>query len=102
MSLLFVLGGRSPFVQSASLDNRISEDNKGHQMLKKMGKNIVPSKYHNFKRVFLGWGETGLGASKQGIYDPVEAAEVRTDLDKFRVKIDDLLSKRNGHERNFF
>ncbi|BFY99812.1 hypothetical protein BsWGS_02851 [Bradybaena similaris] len=60
--------GRSPtppsfmpsFSQPLIPDVRLGEENKGHQLLKKMG-----------------WGGRGLGAEEQGMTDPVEAADVR-------------------------
>ncbi|CAG5119503.1 unnamed protein product [Candidula unifasciata] len=66
--------GRSPtppsFIPSFAQpipDMRLGEENKGHQLLKKMG-----------------WGGRGLGAEEQGMTDPVEAAEIRdrTDMHK--------------------
>ncbi|KAF6032318.1 hypothetical protein EB796_009339 [Bugula neritina] len=52
-------------VQNA--DTRLGLENKGAQLLKKMG-----------------WGGAGLGASEQGIVDPVKAAEVRGASDMYR------------------
>ncbi|XP_068208038.1 calcium homeostasis endoplasmic reticulum protein-like isoform X2 [Palaemon carinicauda] len=49
------MGGAFP-----KLDQRLDENNKGHQMLRKMG-----------------WGGSGLGVKEQGISDPVSAAEIR-------------------------
>uniref|UniRef100_A0A0B7ACN2 Calcium homeostasis endoplasmic reticulum protein n=1 Tax=Arion vulgaris TaxID=1028688 RepID=A0A0B7ACN2_9EUPU len=43
---------------------RLGEENKGHQLLKKMG-----------------WAGRGLGAEEQGMTDPVEAAEIRDRMD---------------------
>ncbi|KAK4325591.1 hypothetical protein Pmani_003834 [Petrolisthes manimaculis] len=57
------MGGNFP-----KMDQRLDENNKGHQMLRKMG-----------------WGGSGLGAKEQGISDPVAAGEVRdTPQDRFR------------------
>lgn len=52
----------------SKMDQRLDENNKGHQMLRKMG-----------------WGGSGLGVKEQGISDPVAAGEVRdTPQDRFR------------------
>jgi calcium homeostasis ER protein len=60
----------SPFIQVADLDTRIAEDNVGHQMLKRMG-----------------WEGAGLGASEQGIQEPVKGGDIRGDVDKYKVYI---------------
>lgn len=49
------MGGAFP-----KFDQRLDENNKGHQMLRKMG-----------------WGGSGLGVKEQGISDPVSAADIR-------------------------
>lgn len=46
---------------------RLDESNKGHQLLKKMG-----------------WAGAGLGASEQGIAEPIKEAEVRDRSDMYR------------------
>jgi len=46
---------------------RLSGENKGHQLLTKMG-----------------WGGGGLGTAEQGIVDPVDHAEVRDRQDMFK------------------
>ena len=33
----------------------------------------------------MGWSGGGLGREEQGRHDPVEAAPVRSDIDKFKV-----------------
>ncbi|XP_054710989.1 calcium homeostasis endoplasmic reticulum protein-like [Uloborus diversus] len=48
-------------------DRRLDESNKGHQLLKKMG-----------------WSGAGLGATEQGIQDPVDAGDVRDRQDMYK------------------
>uniref|UniRef100_A0A8C3G7L9 Calcium homeostasis endoplasmic reticulum protein n=1 Tax=Cyclopterus lumpus TaxID=8103 RepID=A0A8C3G7L9_CYCLU len=59
-----------------SADNRLGEENKGHQLLMKMG-----------------WsGSGGLGAKEQGIQDPIKGGDVRDKWDQFKgvgVSLDD-------------
>ncbi|XP_062509393.1 calcium homeostasis endoplasmic reticulum protein-like isoform X2 [Corticium candelabrum] len=57
----------SPFIQAADLNTRITEDNVGHQMLKRMG-----------------WEGAGLGAAEQGIQEPVKGGDIRGDVDKYK------------------
>ncbi|XP_031731575.1 calcium homeostasis endoplasmic reticulum protein-like [Anarrhichthys ocellatus] len=59
-----------------STDIRLGEENKGHQLLMKMG-----------------WsGSGGLGAKEQGIQDPIKGGDVRDKWDQFKgvgVSLDD-------------
>lgn len=48
-------------------DGRLGDENRGAQMLKKMG-----------------WGGAGLGAQEQGREDPIDHAEVRDKYDQFK------------------
>nr|XP_037288870.1 LOW QUALITY PROTEIN: calcium homeostasis endoplasmic reticulum protein-like [Rhipicephalus microplus] len=48
-------------------DSRLDESNKGHQLLRKMG-----------------WGGAGLGASEQGIQDPIHPGDVRDRQDLYK------------------
>lgn len=45
----------------------MDENNKGHQMLRKMG-----------------WGGAGLGAKEQGIEQPISGGEVRDKVDMYK------------------
>nr|XP_054763987.1 calcium homeostasis endoplasmic reticulum protein-like isoform X1 [Lytechinus pictus] len=58
--------GIQPFYQM-NVDVKLGEDNKGHQLMKKMG-----------------WSGQGLGAKEQGIVTPIASGDVRQDLDKFK------------------
>lgn len=51
----------------------MGEDNKGHQMLMKMG-----------------WGGKGLGATEQGIVNPISGGDVRDRQDMFKGVGSDL------------
>uniref|UniRef100_A0A3Q2T352 Calcium homeostasis endoplasmic reticulum protein n=1 Tax=Fundulus heteroclitus TaxID=8078 RepID=A0A3Q2T352_FUNHE len=68
-----VLGSSS---SKASGDSRLGEENKGHQLLLKMG-----------------WsGSGGLGAKEQGIQDPIKGGDVRDKWDQYKgvgVSLDD-------------
>lgn len=57
------VGGPAP----PPTDNKLGMDNKGHQMLMKMG-----------------WGGRGLGASEQGIVNPIESGDVRDRQDMYK------------------
>ncbi|XP_071799531.1 calcium homeostasis endoplasmic reticulum protein-like isoform X2 [Asterias amurensis] len=66
--------GVQPFYQTDA-NTRLGEENKGAQLMKKMG-----------------WGGQGLGAREQGIVDPVSGGEVREKMDMYRgvgVEIND-------------
>ncbi|XP_065336017.1 calcium homeostasis endoplasmic reticulum protein [Cloeon dipterum] len=51
----------------AKQDQSLDENNKGHQLLKKMG-----------------WGGAGLGAMEQGIEQPISGGEVRDRVDQYK------------------
>lgn len=57
-------------------DSRLGEENKGHQLLMKMG-----------------WsGSGGLGAKEQGIQDPIKGGDIRDKWDQYKgvgVSLDD-------------
>uniref|UniRef100_A0A3B4BHH6 Uncharacterized protein n=1 Tax=Periophthalmus magnuspinnatus TaxID=409849 RepID=A0A3B4BHH6_9GOBI len=67
------LGGLPP---KLAVDSRLGEENKGHQLLMKMG-----------------WsGSGGLGAKEQGIQDPIKGGDVRDKWDQYKgvgVSLDD-------------
>ncbi|KAI8521523.1 hypothetical protein Bbelb_012770 [Branchiostoma belcheri] len=56
-----------PFYESATMDTKISSANKGHQLLTKMG-----------------WSGAGLGATEQGIQEPIRGGDVRDRSDMFK------------------
>jgi len=49
------------------LTQKLDENNRGHQLLRKMG-----------------WGGAGLGANEQGIAEPIKGGEVRDRADQFK------------------
>ena len=55
-------------VRTSHMDHRISEANIGHQLLEK-----------------IGWEGAGLGATEQGIQDPIKGSEVRSKGSNFLV-----------------
>lgn len=55
-----------PYYQ-ANAESRLGEENKGHQLLTKMG-----------------WGGGGLGTREEGIVDPINHADVRDKMDQFK------------------
>ncbi|VDI67775.1 calcium homeostasis endoplasmic reticulum protein [Mytilus galloprovincialis] len=57
------VGGPPPILG----DSKLGQENKGHQLLMKMG-----------------WGGKGLGAEEQGIVDPISAADARDKTDMFK------------------
>ncbi|XP_076813025.1 calcium homeostasis endoplasmic reticulum protein-like isoform X2 [Clavelina lepadiformis] len=59
--------GPAYYQQNANEGGRLSDDNRGAQMMKKMG-----------------WGGAGLGSLEQGRQDPVEAGDVRDKYDQFK------------------
>lgn len=58
--------GIQPFYQM-NAETKLGEDNKGHQLMKKMG-----------------WSGQGLGAQEQGRVDPIAGGEVRDKMDQFK------------------
>lgn len=50
------------------VEQKLGEDNVGHQLLKKMG-----------------WEGTGLGTKQQGIQEPIKGGEVRDKQNKYKV-----------------
>lgn len=68
------MGGPAPKLSTDS--SRLGEENKGHQLLMKMG-----------------WsGSGGLGAKEQGIQDPIKGGDVRDKWDQYKgvgVSLDD-------------
>ncbi|XP_062868861.1 calcium homeostasis endoplasmic reticulum protein isoform X2 [Trichomycterus rosablanca] len=71
------------------VDQRLGEENKGHQMLMKMG-----------------WsGSGGLGAKEQGIQDPIKGGDIRDKWDQFKgvgVSLDDpYVNYRRNKSYNF-
>ncbi|XP_041359548.1 serine-rich adhesin for platelets-like [Gigantopelta aegis] len=69
---------------SPVVETRLGEDNKGHQLLKKMG-----------------WSGKGLGVEEQGRMDPVESAAVRGQADKFSglgINLKDRYSQIHKHK----
>ncbi|CAG2105987.1 unnamed protein product [Medioppia subpectinata] len=67
-SVVVELNGCLLFSTYTKPDTRLDESNKGHQMLKKMG-----------------WsGTAGLGATEQGIKDPIKGGDVRENDEKYR------------------
>lgn len=70
-------------------DLRLGEENKGHQMLMKMG-----------------WsGSGGLGANEQGIQDPIKGGDIRDKWDQYKgvgVQLDDpYVNYRRNKSYNF-
>ncbi|CAN9500862.1 unnamed protein product [Ophioblennius macclurei] len=65
-----------PGSSKGGLDSRLGEENKGHQLLMKMG-----------------WsGSGGLGAKEQGIQDPIKGGDIRDKWDQYKgvgVSLDD-------------
>ncbi|KAL0161631.1 hypothetical protein M9458_045356 [Cirrhinus mrigala] len=71
------------------VDLRLGEENKGHQMLMKMG-----------------WsGSGGLGAKEQGIQDPIKGGDIRDKWDQYKgvgVPLDDpYVNYRRNKSYNF-
>lgn len=71
-----------------SLDQRLDNSNKGHQLLQKMG-----------------WsGNAGLGRQEQGIVNPIESGEVRERNDMYRgigVKNDPFEAFRKNRSQSY-
>ena len=69
---------------AAAAPTRLDESNKGHQLLKKMG-----------------WGGAGLGASEQGIAEPIKGGEIRDRNDMYRGESDFYIRASNHHHHSF-
>ena len=50
------------------MNTRLNEGNVGHQMMRRMG-----------------WEGAGLGATEQGIQEPIKGGDVRDNVDKYKV-----------------
>nr|XP_039268165.1 calcium homeostasis endoplasmic reticulum protein-like [Styela clava] len=59
--------GGNVYAQALSMEGKLGEENRGAQMLKRMG-----------------WGGAGLGAKEQGREDPISAGEIRDKYDQFK------------------
>ena len=92
--LLFFLSHRP---ESAHLDKRLAESNRGHQLLRKMGEALgswwVTSKQSSLNECGMsclpvaGWEGAGLGTEEQGIQEPIKGGEVRDKQDKYKVQM---------------
>ena len=60
MFLIFFFSTRASVAFTKGMTQKLDENNRGHQLLRKMG-----------------WGGAGLGANEQGIAEPIKGGEVR-------------------------
>uniref|UniRef100_A0AAY5EMN8 Calcium homeostasis endoplasmic reticulum protein n=1 Tax=Electrophorus electricus TaxID=8005 RepID=A0AAY5EMN8_ELEEL len=87
--VVFLYSSTSGLGSGSITDHRLGEENKGHQMLMKMG-----------------WsGSGGLGAKEQGIQDPIKGGDVRDKWDQYKgvgVPLDDpYVNYRRNKSYNF-
>uniref|UniRef100_F6R9D9 Calcium homeostasis endoplasmic reticulum protein n=1 Tax=Ciona intestinalis TaxID=7719 RepID=F6R9D9_CIOIN len=69
--------------QQTNAEGRLGEDNRGAQMMKRMG-----------------WGGAGLGSSEQGIQDPVKAGDTRDKYDQFKGLGNDMNDPYENYRKN--
>ncbi len=62
-------------------NSRLGEANVGHQMMRRMG-----------------WEGAGLGATEQGIQEPIKGGDVRDKIDKYKVGVVCVESLRAGSQ----
>lgn len=95
-------GSSSSSSSKGSGDARLGEENKGHQLLMKMGEHShtvelqLSSLLPTVTTVMFsaaGWsGSGGLGAKEQGIQDPIKGGDIRDKWDQYKgvgVSLDD-------------
>lgn len=90
LSIRYFLLPFLPRPESTHVDRKLTETNRGHQLLRRMGETFdclwVASKmWHTFLCLFSGWEGAGLGFQEQGIQEPIKGGEVRDKQDKYKV-----------------
>ena len=79
-----------PRPESTHVDRKLTETNRGHQLLRRMGETfdclwVADKMWPTFLYLFSGWEGAGLGFQEQGIQEPIKGGEVRDKQDKYKV-----------------